>query len=125
MSFPTLGQTAFLATTVTGAIGITSTIVASKQETTSGTVFFGALGLIVSAASLASTLTYLQSEKDTTPKKYLENVANNTGHVVAGTVSIVGQTFTEAIIQGAAKAIRDNIYDYMRPAPKDDKKKKP
>ncbi|MES2199413.1 MAG: hypothetical protein V4489_04520 [Chlamydiota bacterium] len=116
-SFPTVGQTAFVATTASAGIGVFSILAATKAESTTQTVAFGALGLVSCGLTLGFSSAYLRSEPTTTPKEYLQNGVSDAGHVIAATATLITQAavkeVSEKAIKSAGKVVEEKTYDYL------------
>ncbi|MBS0627542.1 MAG: hypothetical protein JSS09_04955 [Verrucomicrobia bacterium] len=119
MSFPTVNQTAFVATTATGGLGIYSMVRLSrltnaKPRSVPGLVAFGALSLLGAAGSAGSVTAWFRSETDTTPKQYLKNAVHDSGVAASGLISMAVQAVFAGVVEGIKGGVRDNIYDGIR-----------
>ncbi len=123
MSFPTVGQTATVAVTTTGLIGAGSFYMASKSQSTSHAIGFGALGILSAAFNIGFISSYMRSTPATTPTQYLKNGISDTGPVIAAGTTFAVQNIAKACLDGVSQGIKKNVYDVVTGKPKDENKK--
>jgi hypothetical protein len=109
-SFPTVGQVAFVTSTVLaiaagaailGAVTVTSTVAA---------VALAILGIALGGAGLASMTAYFDS-RSTNPSRYFENLKTHAGIAIVALFQFTIQAVIQGLIQGVAGGVQTRVHN--------------